>query len=33
VVVTVRRPGIDRVVERDLDIVGRVARSLELRAR
>ena len=33
VVVKVRRPGIDRVVERDLDIVDRVARSLELRAR
>jgi ubiquinone biosynthesis protein len=33
VVVKVRRPGIDRVVERDLDIVGRVARSLQLRAR
>jgi ubiquinone biosynthesis protein len=32
VVVKVRRPGIDRVVERDLDIVYRVARSLELRA-
>jgi ubiquinone biosynthesis protein len=33
VVVKVRRPGIERVVERDLDIVYRVARSLELRAR
>ena len=33
VVVKVRRPGIDRVVERDLDIVYRVARSLELRAK
>jgi len=33
VVVKVRRPGIDRVVERDLDIVHRVARSLHLRAR
>ena len=32
VVVKVRRPGIDRVVERDLDIVYRVARSLQLRA-
>ncbi len=33
VVVKVRRPGIDRVVERDLDIVYRVARSLQLRAK
>lgn len=33
VVVKVRRPGIERVVERDLDIVDRVARSLELRAK
>jgi ubiquinone biosynthesis protein len=33
VVVKVRRPGIDRVVERDLDIMYRVARSLELRAK
>ena len=33
VVVKVRRPGIERVVERDLDIVYRVARSLELRAK
>ena len=33
VVVKVRRPGIDRVVERDLDIVYRFARSLELRAK
>jgi ubiquinone biosynthesis protein len=33
VVVKVRRPGIDRVVERDLDIMSRVARSLELRAK
>lgn len=32
VVVKIRRPDIDRVVERDLDIVYRVARSLELRA-
>jgi ubiquinone biosynthesis protein len=32
VVVKVRRPDIDRVVDRDLDIVYRVARSLELRA-
>jgi ubiquinone biosynthesis protein len=32
VVVKVRRPGIDRVVDRDLDIVYRVARSLQLRA-
>jgi ubiquinone biosynthesis protein len=32
VVVKVRRPGIERVVERDLDIVHRVARSLDLRA-
>ncbi|MFI7676290.1 ABC1 kinase family protein [Actinophytocola sp. NPDC049390] len=32
VVVKVRRPDIDRVVERDLDIVYRVARSLDLRA-
>ncbi|MFD4195883.1 ABC1 kinase family protein [Amycolatopsis thermoflava] len=32
VVVKVRRPGIDRIVERDLDIVFRVARSLQLRA-
>jgi ubiquinone biosynthesis protein len=32
-VVKVRRPGIDRVVERDLDIVDRVARSLEIRAK
>ena len=33
VVVKVRRPGVDRIVERDLDIVHRVARSLDLRAR
>lgn len=33
VVVKVRRPGIDRIVDRDLDIVERVARSLELRAK
>jgi len=33
VVVKVRRPGIDRVVERDLDIVYRVAQSLEMRAK
>ncbi|HEV7648139.1 MAG TPA: AarF/UbiB family protein [Actinophytocola sp.] len=33
VVVKVRRPGIDRIVERDLDIMYRVARSLDLRAR
>jgi ubiquinone biosynthesis protein len=33
VVVKVRRPGIDRIVERDLDIVHRFARSLHLRAR
>jgi ubiquinone biosynthesis protein len=33
VVVKVRRPGIDRIVERDLDILHRVARSLHLRAR
>ncbi|MDQ0377734.1 ABC1 kinase family protein [Amycolatopsis thermophila] len=32
VVVKVRRPGIDRVVERDLDIVFRVANSLQVRA-
>jgi len=32
VVVKVRRPGIDRVVVRDLDIIGRVAASLQLRA-
>jgi ubiquinone biosynthesis protein len=32
VVVKVRRPDIERVVDRDLDIVGRIARSLELRA-
>jgi ubiquinone biosynthesis protein len=32
VVVKVRRPGVDRVVERDLDIVYRVARSLRVRA-
>jgi ubiquinone biosynthesis protein len=32
VVVKVRRPGIDRVVERDLDIIQRVAASLHLRA-
>lgn len=33
VVVKVQRPGIGRVVARDLDIVGRIARSLEERTR
>ncbi|MCT2585422.1 ABC1 kinase family protein [Actinophytocola gossypii] len=33
VVVKVRRPGVEKVVERDLDIVLRVAASLDLRAR
>ncbi|OLF09119.1 ubiquinone biosynthesis protein UbiB [Actinophytocola xinjiangensis] len=33
VVVKVRRPGLDRIVDRDLDIIRRVARSLQLRAR
>jgi ubiquinone biosynthesis protein len=33
VVVKVRRPDIERVVDRDLDIVCRLARSLELRAK
>jgi ubiquinone biosynthesis protein len=33
VVVKVRRPGVAKVVERDLDIVARVAASLDLRAR
>ncbi|MEU6846104.1 AarF/UbiB family protein [Streptomyces sp. NPDC046716] len=33
VIVKVRRPGIDRVVERDLDIVQRLARTLEARTR
>jgi len=32
VVVKVRRPGLDRMVERDVDIVRRLARSLQLRA-
>lgn len=32
VVVKVRRPGIDRVTERDLDIIARIAASLQLRA-
>ncbi|MEV5343098.1 AarF/UbiB family protein [Streptomyces sp. NPDC052676] len=31
VIVKVRRPGVDRLVERDLDIVGRLARTLEQR--
>jgi ubiquinone biosynthesis protein len=33
VVVKVQRPGIGRLVERDLDIIGRLARSLHQRAR
>ncbi|GAB3450853.1 AarF/UbiB family protein [Actinophytocola sediminis] len=33
VVVKVRRPGLDRIVDRDLDIIRRVARSLQLRAK
>jgi ubiquinone biosynthesis protein len=33
VVVKVRRPGVDKIVERDLDIVFRVATSLDLRAK